>query len=446
MSHVQRGFIVVLLATGAVCLTPAALGQSTWTGGAGDGKWESGGNWNPPRVPGPADDVVIPGDSGVITLQCGQQKTVKSLDVQPSTDPNKPDTEIRGDGPGKGVNIKTSGNVRIGAGSTVRGLNGGVGNTHGGGVTIASGGTVTNGGTIKGGDAADPGGKGGPVDVKGDKGVTNDGGMTGGNGFGNGDGGGVKVGSKDGPVRNGAGGTMTGGNGAGSGKGGNVEVGGTDVINDGRETGGNATGTGKGGDVTNKGTSKAKGGKKQGGVGGAGGPGSTTTSSPEQISLAPGDFQAGEYVTLHTSPAGVAVLAGILPGQVMAQRRICIDGGDPATPIDLRGIFPGQFVLIAGEAIEIFGQPLLDPGVFIEQITQPPAILINRPCAVFVGDLNCDGFVDFGDINPFVLALTNPAAYRTLYPHCNIMNGDINRDGVVDFGDINPFVWLLTNP
>ncbi|MEW6197290.1 MAG: hypothetical protein AB1601_01305 [Planctomycetota bacterium] len=62
------------------------------------------------------------------------------------------------------------------------------------------------------------------------------------------------------------------------------------------------------------------------------------------------------------------------------------------------------------------------------------------------GDMNCDGNVDFGDINPFVLALTNPAAYVAQFPNCNIMLGDINNDGRVDFGDINPFVNLLTNP
>ena len=62
------------------------------------------------------------------------------------------------------------------------------------------------------------------------------------------------------------------------------------------------------------------------------------------------------------------------------------------------------------------------------------------------GDLNCDGNVDFGDINPFVLALTNPAGYAAQYPNCDRMNADINGDGVVDFGDINPFVRLLTQP
>ncbi len=34
------------------------------------------------------------------------------------------------------------------------------------------------------------------------------------------------------------------------------------------------------------------------------------------------------------------------------------------------------------------------------------------------GDLNCDGLVDFKDINPFILALTNPAQYAIEYPSC----------------------------
>ncbi len=59
------------------------------------------------------------------------------------------------------------------------------------------------------------------------------------------------------------------------------------------------------------------------------------------------------------------------------------------------------------------------------------------------GDLNCDGHIDFGDINPFVLALSNPDGYHTAFPNCPIMNGDIDGDGNVDFGDLNPFVALL---
>ena len=60
------------------------------------------------------------------------------------------------------------------------------------------------------------------------------------------------------------------------------------------------------------------------------------------------------------------------------------------------------------------------------------------------GDLNCDGTVDFGDINPFVQALSDPTGYQQQHPDCNIQNGDINADGRVDFADINPFVALLS--
>ncbi|MEW6249055.1 MAG: hypothetical protein AB1716_00275 [Planctomycetota bacterium] len=69
------------------------------------------------------------------------------------------------------------------------------------------------------------------------------------------------------------------------------------------------------------------------------------------------------------------------------------------------------------------------------------ARVLNAP-----GDLNCDGAVNFDDINPFVLALSDPAGYAVAYPNCNILNGDCNGDGVVNFDDINPFVALLTNP
>ncbi len=59
------------------------------------------------------------------------------------------------------------------------------------------------------------------------------------------------------------------------------------------------------------------------------------------------------------------------------------------------------------------------------------------------GDLNCDGVVDFDDINPFVLALSDPQAYQAAYPDCRLLNGDCNEDGVVDFDDINAFVALF---
>ncbi len=72
------------------------------------------------------------------------------------------------------------------------------------------------------------------------------------------------------------------------------------------------------------------------------------------------------------------------------------------------------------------------------------AVTLPQGPAACAGDLNCDGQVDFGDINPFVLRLSNPSAYALQYPDCPDANGDINDDGTVGFADINPFVQLMS--
>jgi hypothetical protein len=60
------------------------------------------------------------------------------------------------------------------------------------------------------------------------------------------------------------------------------------------------------------------------------------------------------------------------------------------------------------------------------------------------GDVNCDGLVNNGDIDGFVLALTNSAQYLIAYPNCAIGLADANGDGLVNNGDIDAFVALLT--
>ena len=60
--------------------------------------------------------------------------------------------------------------------------------------------------------------------------------------------------------------------------------------------------------------------------------------------------------------------------------------------------------------------------------------------------MNCDGLVNFGDINPFVLALSaGESGYYAAWPDCYWYNGDVNADGSVSFRDINPFVLLLSS-
>jgi hypothetical protein len=59
------------------------------------------------------------------------------------------------------------------------------------------------------------------------------------------------------------------------------------------------------------------------------------------------------------------------------------------------------------------------------------------------GDLNCDGLVNFDDIEGFVLALISQSAYEAAYPGCYWLNADANGDGIVDFNDIGAFTQCL---
>jgi hypothetical protein len=61
-----------------------------------------------------------------------------------------------------------------------------------------------------------------------------------------------------------------------------------------------------------------------------------------------------------------------------------------------------------------------------------------------LGDLNCDGVVNAFDIDPFVVALTDPNGYEAAYPDCDRWRADINGDGAVNAFDVDPFVELLT--
>ncbi len=59
------------------------------------------------------------------------------------------------------------------------------------------------------------------------------------------------------------------------------------------------------------------------------------------------------------------------------------------------------------------------------------------------GDVNCDGVVDFFDIDPLVAALGGEEAFIAANPDCNWYNADCDMNGLVNFFDIDPFVALL---
>lgn len=92
------------------------------------------------------------------------------------------------------------------------------------------------------------------------------------------------------------------------------------------------------------------------------------------------------------------------------------------------------------------------PGASTEdlsfQYNQPGGLLssIAIETTSGYGDMNGDGVVDEEDVNPFVLALTNRAAYEAAYPGVNAdIVGDINQDEAFDLGDVGPFKSLFSS-
>ncbi len=62
---------------------------------------------------------------------------------------------------------------------------------------------------------------------------------------------------------------------------------------------------------------------------------------------------------------------------------------------------------------------------------------------VIRGDANCDGNVDFFDIDPFLLALFDPTTYASTFCDGSTANADTDCSGSVDFFDIDPFLACL---
>ncbi len=68
------------------------------------------------------------------------------------------------------------------------------------------------------------------------------------------------------------------------------------------------------------------------------------------------------------------------------------------------------------------------------------------PRSVLIGDLDCDGDVDFDDIDPFVLGLQAPDQYESTFGLPPSVKGDTDGDGDLDFDDIDGFVDILNSP
>ena len=119
----------------------------------------------------------------------------------------------------------------------------------------------------------------------------------------------------------------------------------------------------------------------------------------------------------------------------------------------------GDTLEFGSETIGIIQVPILDDSIvegvetFNVMLSGPTYAILNEDAKSAVGtindndfetgDLNCDGWVNNGDIDAFVYALSYPDQYPDEYPDCDIMNGDINGDGWMNNGDIDAFVSLI---
>ncbi len=85
------------------------------------------------------------------------------------------------------------------------------------------------------------------------------------------------------------------------------------------------------------------------------------------------------------------------------------------------------------------GKPADQVAVAIDNVSfQVPVAAAHLP-----GDFDGSGTVDTQDINPFILALTNPGQYQTQYGVDPVVY-DTNNDAVINTEDINPFIIILT--
>jgi hypothetical protein len=125
----------------------------------------------------------------------------------------------------------------------------------------------------------------------------------------------------------------------------------------------------------------------------------------------------------------------IHPQTQIFDRELIRVGGitSPGSPFDLDMTRSGEYLLVGCKHVHA---NITGNGGDIYTYALP---------IVVADDLNCDGLINFDDINPFLLALNNPAGYAAAYPFCNILNGDLNGDGVVNPDDIDLFVEVLSD-
>jgi len=100
-----------------------------------------------------------------------------------------------------------------------------------------------------------------------------------------------------------------------------------------------------------------------------------------------------------------------------------------------------------GPLLGLGGDPYVDAVVldFLDPAASTMRLDLNALLdeIVWLGDYSGDDAANLLDINPFVLALTDPTTYGAIYPDVNLAAVDPSGNGVLNLLDINPFVALV---
>ena len=116
-----------------------------------------------------------------------------------------------------------------------------------------------------------------------------------------------------------------------------------------------------------------------------------------------------------------------------------------------------EFTPMAGDKFEIITAESNITGTFDDELL-PSGYVWNVDYGVItadtltlevlalLGDMNGDNMLTDADVNPFVQALTDRAAYDSAHPLLDAdINGDVNGDGAFNLGDVGAFKILIAS-
>jgi hypothetical protein len=133
-------------------------------------------------------------------------------------------------------------------------------------------------------------------------------------------------------------------------------------------------------------------------------------------------------------PGGAIMNGTAVPPWVTYSNHLYFDDY-PSSAAEPRGWETASFDATKVVVVEFWGDDSKGSGydfIDIRNLSITPAV------TVLCGDANCDGLVNNGDIDAFVMALTDPVNYASTYGCTD--NCDTNGDTLVNNGDIDSFV------